>query len=126
MCGMPVTYTVKMSGGYRFQFAADFREASAPIYSITEDGERVTTRYQVADARHRPWLAAELMWGLEKAGADGAECIVSVSVAGQECCDDCGVQKMPGHAVCWSDECVRYRWQVANEPPEDGDNDVPY
>jgi hypothetical protein len=42
-------------------------------------------------------------------------------------CADCGCQLMRGHCVCWSDECVRYRWEIENQSlEEDGDEEIPY
>jgi hypothetical protein len=53
---MTATYEVKVNGEVRMTFAGDFAQASSPI---TLEGD--STPFQVADARHRPLRAAELL-----------------------------------------------------------------
>lgn len=55
---MTATYNVLVAGAVRMTFSADFAQASSPI---TLDGS--STPFQVADARHRPARAAELLIG---------------------------------------------------------------
>lgn len=40
--------------------------------------------------------------------------------AGRPLCADCGVPLMLDHAVCFSDECVRARWEASEEKRRDG------
>ena len=55
---MSATYRINVGGETRMTFAADFAQASSPI---TLEGD--STPFQVADARHRPAKAAELLIG---------------------------------------------------------------
>ena len=62
------TYTIRLNWGDTIQFAANLVEASATIYLIADDGERMPTQWQTADARHRPEIAARLV--LRSLGSD--------------------------------------------------------
>lgn len=45
-----------------FRLAADFTQSAGCIYSLSDDGlSRECTPYQVADALHRPHVAARLL-----------------------------------------------------------------
>ena len=52
------TYKIVVDGQTRATFTADFAQASSPLLL---DGE--STPFQVADARHKPSKAAELLIG---------------------------------------------------------------
>lgn len=53
---MKTTYQVKVGKTIRLTFDGDFSQASSPL---TIDGN--STPFQVADARHRPATAAEIL-----------------------------------------------------------------
>lgn len=52
------TYKIVVDGQTRATFSADFAQASSPLLL---DGD--STPFQVADARHKPGKAAELLIG---------------------------------------------------------------
>lgn len=55
---MTTTYQIKVNGDVRMTFGGDFAQASSPI---TLEGD--STPFQVADARHSPAKAAEMLIG---------------------------------------------------------------
>jgi hypothetical protein len=55
---MTRTYQVKVAGEVRMTFRADFAQAASPI---TLEGD--STPFQVADAKHRPEEAAQVLIG---------------------------------------------------------------
>lgn len=55
---MKTTYRVMVNGSERLNFSADFDQAASPILM---DGDG--TPFQVADARHNPVEAAEILNG---------------------------------------------------------------
>lgn len=72
------TYRVTVNGDVRMMFSADFRQASCPIML-----EGRSTPFQVADARHDPVRAAEMLnrWCESQGGGawdDGDEIEVEV------------------------------------------------
>lgn len=56
------TYRVTVGDDERMRFEADFSRASDQIMVVGEDGP-VGTPFRVADARHRPERAADLLNG---------------------------------------------------------------
>lgn len=54
-------YAVLVEGEERGRIGGNFAEASSPIYIAGEEGELQATPFQVADARHSPLRAAELV-----------------------------------------------------------------
>jgi hypothetical protein len=58
---MTTTYQVLVNGTERLRFRADFTQAHSPICTIDQHGRPFATAFQVADARHKPQSAAELL-----------------------------------------------------------------
>ena len=83
---MSQTYAIKVGGVVRMTFAGDFAQASSPI---TLEGD--STPFQVADARHRPAKAAELLigWCESEGGAEvGDDEEYTVDVVEEETADE--------------------------------------
>lgn len=79
------TYQVVVGGAVRMRFAANFAQASCPI---TLEGD--STPFQVADARHRPSVAAEKLvaWCDSQGGSNvGADEEYTVEVVEDETAD---------------------------------------
>jgi len=58
---MTTTYQVLVNGIERLRFRADFTQASSPICTVDQLGRPFVTVFQVADAKHRPHTAAEML-----------------------------------------------------------------
>lgn len=54
-------------------FRADWREARAPIQTLSEDGEWIDSGHQVTEARHEPGRAAALVFRAELGGLADSE-----------------------------------------------------
>ena len=53
-------YTARVNGDDRLNFRGDFAQASSPLEIGGDEGFQ-STPFQVADARHRPAIAAEIL-----------------------------------------------------------------
>ena len=76
------TYKVTMKSGYEWYMFGDFSQASSSLTACFQDPkcdyDWQGSPYQVADARHIPGNAAELLWDHWSEWDDGDDAVASV------------------------------------------------
>ena len=110
-------YTTTMPWGEELRISANLVEAGTSISYYTDDGERVSTPFQTADAGHRPHAAMMLIIGYLGAEwyqddndhrDDHNEVLSDLSdeIEVSACCDECA-HALPDDQVCDTcDDCA--------------------